>query len=367
MRVGIIGGGQLAMMLAEAAKKLEIETIVLDPNPQCSASFVCDQMIVSDYNQRENLEKLAASCDVVTYEFENVDVKCIDEINQIYQNVVQTTKPLKLSNDRLVEKEAAALSGFSPAPFADIKDESDILEFGQAHGYPLVIKTRRFGYDGKGQIVINSEADISDPAVKKISNQDAIVEKMIDLDCELSVIVIRNLKGEMRLIPSTINTHINNILFTSEISSVDVDNNIIELVTKYIDYHNLIGIITVEVFVAKDGKIYFNEIAPRPHNSGHYSIEGCNHSQFDMHLRAICNLEMPTVELIAPTMMVNVLGQDYDFAKEWYQEHKCDGLYFHDYFKQEAKANRKMAHITAVANQVDKLNEYKLIIKERNE
>ncbi len=367
MRVGIIGGGQLAMMLASAAKKLQIETVVLDPNPECSASFVCDQLIVANYDNYSSLEKLAASCDVVTYEFENVDVESIDKINEKYQNVVQTTKPLKLSNDRLVEKEAAALSGFNPAPYADIKSESDIVQFGIEYGYPLVLKTRRLGYDGKGQFVIGSEDEVADPDVKDIISQGAIIEKMIDLDYELSVIVIRNSKGEMRLIPSPINSHVNNILFASEISSVEIDNKVIELVSKYIDYHNLVGIITVEIFVAKDQNIYFNEIAPRPHNSGHYSIEGCNHSQFDMHLRAICNLEMPTVELVAPSIMVNVLGQDYEFAKEWYQTNKCEGIYFHDYFKQEAKVNRKMAHITAIGNQVNKLNEYKLVIKERNE
>ncbi|WOO89684.1 5-(carboxyamino)imidazole ribonucleotide synthase [Mollicutes bacterium LVI A0078] len=367
MRVGIIGGGQLAMMLAEAAKKLEIETIVLDPNPECSASFVCDELIVADYDSLESLKKLAEKCDVVTYEFENVDVECINQINEQYQNVVQTTKPLTLSNDRLVEKEAAESSGFSPAPFANVKTESDIKLFGAEHGYPLVIKTRRFGYDGKGQFVIKTESDITSLDVTSIINQGAVVEKMIDLDYEQSVIVIRNLKGEMRLIPSPINCHVNNILFTSTIKNPSVDKRVTNLVSKYISYHDLVGIITVEVFVAKDGSIYFNEIAPRPHNSGHYSIEGCNHSQFDMHLRAICNLPMPEVEFTDVTMMINVLGQDYQFAKDWYQEHKSDGLYFHDYFKQEPKHNRKMAHITAVGNQVEKLNEYKLVIKERNE
>ncbi len=368
MRIGIIGGGQLAMMLCEAAEKLNFETVVLDPNPDCSSKHVCTELITTNYNDSEGLDKLARECDVVTYEFENVFVDGIDQINAKYHNVVQTSRPLTLSNDRLIEKQAAAKSGFKPAPFKAISSSLELSEFATEVGYPVVLKTRRFGYDGKGQVVINDASEIEGQVVAEIIKAGAIAEQMIDLDYELSVIVIRNLAGEMKFIPSPINTHINNILFTSTIEPQTEYREVNELVAQYIEYHDLVGIITVEVFVSRDGQIYFNEIAPRPHNSGHYSIEGCNHSQFEMHLRSICNLPLPEVTVAEQTMMINVLGQDYQFAKDWYQANKCDQLYFHDYFKTEAATNRKMAHITAVGSYaVELLNQYQLVIKERNE
>lgn len=368
MQIGIIGGGQLAMMLCEAASKLGFKTIVLDPNPKCSSSFVCDRLIVSDYDDLAGLEQLAEVADVVTYEFENVDVNGIDEINDKYQNVVQTSRPLRLSNDRLVEKQAALESGFRPARFKAVSTTLEIAEFSREVGYPIVLKTRRFGYDGKGQVVIKDQEQLGSASVQEILSAGAIAEEMIDLDYELSVIAIRNKAGEMQFIPSPINTHVNNILFTSTIEKLVSYPEVEQLVTKYIEHHNLIGIITVEVFVAKDGSIYFNEIAPRPHNSGHYSIEGCDHSQFEMHIRAICNLDMPVVKVVDKSMMVNVLGQDYEFAKQWLEEHDCHGIYFHDYFKAGSSLNRKMAHITAVSEPaVSLLNEYQQVIKERNE
>lgn len=368
MQIGIIGGGQLAMMLCEAAQKLDIKTVVLDPHPKCSSSYVCDKIITCDYDDKQGLDKLGSICDVVTYEFENVSVAGLEMINDKYHNVVQGTKPLELANDRLHEKEQAAISGFKPAPFASVTCNFDITRFAKCVGYPLVLKTRKFGYDGKGQTIINSENELDNSEVESILKQGAIAEKMIDLDYETSVIVIRNNEGKIRFIPSTNNIHMNNILFTSEVSEDSISTSIIEKVKSYINYHDLVGIITVEVFVDTNGEVYFNEIAPRPHNSGHYSIEGCDHSQFEMHIRSVCNLKLPEVKLIDHSLMVNVLGQDYEFAKKWYEVNQSDGIIFHDYYKQGAATNRKMAHITAVgSSNVECLKKYSVIAKERNE
>ncbi len=368
MQIGIIGGGQLAMMLCEAASKLNFKTVVLDPNAKCSSSYVCDQLIVAAYDDINALEKLAAAVDVVTYEFENVSVTGIDYISEKYGNVVQTSLPLRLSNDRLIEKQAAVASGFKPAAFKAVEPIEQIGEFSLEVGYPIVLKTRRFGYAGKGQVVITDSNLLDLDVVGEILEAGAIAEQMIDLDYELSVIVIRNKSGQMEFIPSPINSHINNILFTSTIEGDSEYPEVKQLVKQYIEYHDLIGIITVEIFVARNGQIYFNEIAPRTHNSGHYSIEGCNHSQFEMHIRSICDLELPAVKVIDQTMMINVLGQDYEYAQAWIEANACDGIYFHDYFKQEPAINRKMAHITAVGTEAVKLlNEYQLVIKERNE
>ncbi len=368
MRIGIIGGGQLAMMLCEAANKLGHQTVVLDPNPRCSASYIADEVITCEYDDIEGLERLAEMCSVITYEFENVNIEGIDRINAKYKNVIQTSLPLKLSNDRVVEKDAAAKSGFTPAPFKAVENIDDVQSFICDHQYPVVIKTRRFGYDGKGQLVIRNITDLLLDEAKHILNSGAIVEKLIELDYELSVVAIRNQNGQVEFVPSTINTHINNILFTSVTDSERDLTKITRLVKQYLDYYNLIGIITVEVFVDKKGNIYFNEIAPRPHNSGHYSIEGTTASQFDMHIKCILNESLPKSQLVDKTMMINVLGQDYQFSKQWYSTNKCSGMYFHDYFKQEPKDNRKMAHITAVGQQaIDTLTKFSQVIKERNE
>ncbi len=355
MQVGIIGGGQLAMMLCQAAQKLKIETVVLDPNPECSCLQFADRLITCEYDDITGLTELAATCDVVTYEFENVSVDGIDTINDQFHNVIQTSKPLVLSNDRLIEKANAEESGFKPAPFASVENLTELNQFISEHGLPVVLKTRRFGYDGKGQLVIESIADIDSEDVETIIKQSAIVEKMIDLDYETSVIAIRSIKGEVKAIPSTINEHRNNILYKTTTMEDKLDERIYQLCKQYLDFHDLQGIITFEVFVSKDGQIYFNEIAPRPHNSGHYSIEGCNHSQFEMHLRAICGMELPTVEVLDTTVMINVLGQEYERALDFIATHRCDQLYFHDYFKSGAAVNRKMAHITAVGDEAIKL------------
>ncbi|WOO87850.1 5-(carboxyamino)imidazole ribonucleotide synthase [Mollicutes bacterium LVI A0039] len=366
MQIGIIGGGQLAMMLCEAASKLGYSTIVLDPNPNCSAKQFCNQLICSAYDDLSGLEQLAQTADVVTYEFENVSVAGIDHIQKLYGNVVQTSKPLILSNDRLIEKQAALESGFAPAPFAPVSSVNEVRDFASNVGYPIVLKTRKFGYDGKGQVVIKSEQELECDAAREIISSGAIAEQMIDLEFETSVIAIRSASGECQFIPSTINTHVNNILSTSQTLTDNLDPHIYELVTKYLDYHNLIGIITVEVFISRDGTVYFNEIAPRPHNSGHYSIEGCNHSQFEMHLLAITDQPLPEVKLLDQTLMVNVLGQDYQSAKDFVNNNLSPNIHFHDYFKEAAITNRKMAHITAVgASAIGLLKNYQA--KENNE
>lgn len=368
MRLAIIGGGQLGMMLCTAASKLGIETRVLDPDYACSASNTCDELIVADFNDRKSIKKLAKDCDYLTYEFENIDIEALEELKTLPVKMVQGLKPLQISTDRFVEKEAARVSGFPPVSYKRVQSLASIEEFVREHGYPAIIKTRKLGYDGKGQVVINDPLDINSRQVQEIIKVGSIIEKAVDLDYELSVIIIRNKNGETRFIPSTINKHINNILFTSHIVENGVDERIIELVYNYIEYHNLKGIITIEVFICKDGDIYFNEMAPRPHNSGHYSIEGCNHSQFEMQLRAVCELELPMVKLLDESLMVNILGQDYEFAKAWVANNQDLNIYFHDYLKTAIKHNRKMAHITAIGiDAIIKLSGFAKTIKERNE
>ncbi len=368
MQVGIIGGGQLALMLCEAAQNLGLKTAVLDPNSNCSSKNICDLFINANYDDIKAIEQLAKVCDVVTYEFENVDTKTIDYINEKYQNVIQTSKPLKLANNRIIEKEAALNSSFEPVKFSVITNRDDLQKFIFENKFPVVIKTTKFGYDGKGQMVISSDQDLDCPIVTQIISSGAVCEKYIDLNYEISIIAIRNKHGQIKLMPPAKNVHKNNILYSSTIEENEQYDEICQKVKNYITYHDLIGIITVEVFVDKNGNIYFNEMAPRPHNSGHYSIEGCNYSQFDMHLRCICDRELPNVKLLAKSKMLNVLGQNYLQSRKWIETNPIENIYFHDYGKEEVIENRKMAHITAVGHQaIEKLNEIEILFGEKNE
>lgn len=366
MQIAIIGGGQLAMMLCQSAAKYQYQTLVLDPNPNCSASSVCDQFICANYDDLAKLEQLASNADIVTYEFENISVVAIDHIDRLYNNVIQTSKPLRLSNDRLFEKQSAKVSGFSPVPFSKVSSLDCIKQFIKQVGYPVVLKTRSLGYDGKGQFIISDSDKLLDPQVLSIISSGAIVEQLIDLKYETSVIAIRNTSRQVKLLPSTINVHRDNILYSSTTIDQDLDPQIVDLVTNYLEFYDLVGIITIEVFVCCDGNIYFNELAPRPHNSGHFSIEGCNYSQYDMLLLALTGKELPEVKLVDKTMMVNVLGSDYERAKKFISLHPHPNLYFHDYYKVGVEPKRKMAHITAVGSAaISILNKY--MSKENNE
>lgn len=346
MRVGIIGGGQLGMMLAEALKKYAAYVIALDPNPLCSCKYVCDEIIVSEYNDLANLKKLADRVDVITYEFENVNAKALIYLNENY-NLPQGIRPLFDSQNRIREKENAIKNGLSPVEFYKILNEDDLLKGISEIGYPCVYKTTTLGYDGHGQVVLRSDKDL--PLVSKYLGGEGILEKYLKYDYEASVILVRDNK-EIVAFPPSYNIHKDGILDLTVAGFLDdlISEKLINKSKAFMNSCNYYGILAIEYFV-KDGEIYFNEMAPRPHNSGHYTIEGCNISQYEELARFLLKLPLIEPKLVSKTVMKNVLGEDL--------ENKCPFGFWHDYYKKESRPKRKMGHITFTNTSLDDYNQ----------
>jgi len=350
MIIGIIGGGQLGMMMAESAKKYNHTIIGLDPIKDCPLSYIADRIIVADYNDIIAMDELIELCDVVTYEFENVD---LDLIKKYQSKIPQKSEGLYYSRHRMVEKDFARDIKI-PTPKYKLYNESNMF-------FPAIIKHNTGGYDGKGQWVVKNIQDIDRLPVFKIN--ECIIEEFVNFDYEISVVITRDSFGNETIYPIPRNTHRNGILFTSEVFG-DIDTLIVSKAKKYtskiikeLDY---IGTLAVEYFVIGN-EVIFNEFAPRPHNSGHYTIEGCTVSQFDNHILAITGNEIQQTELIGPTIMINILGQDYDYLKRINDRN----VFSHMYHKELSKPNRKMGHLTIVTNsktETTKIKKY--IIKE---
>lgn len=350
--IGIIGGGQLGQMLAFSAKATGMKVIVLDPDSTCPTGQVCDRQIVAPYDDVNAIQQLAAEADVITYEFENVDLDALDAVKDVV-SIPQGTELLRITKDRIREKTFLKEHGFQTAKFAVINNEHDFQIKLEKVGFPCYLKTCEGGYDGKGQVRLNNEDDLKQTK-EILQHCPCILEKAVDFKCECSVMVGRNVDGAISVFPVSENIHRNQILHESIVparipSKVAVHAE--ETAVAIAQALDLCGILGIEMFIGNDDQVYINELAPRPHNSGHYSIEACNFSQFDIHNRAICNWPMPQIKLLQPVVMVNVLGQHVSGVRNLIFE-KLD-WHFHDYGKSEVRLNRKMGHITILTNQLD--------------
>ncbi|MBC1235244.1 5-(carboxyamino)imidazole ribonucleotide synthase [Listeria booriae] len=347
--IGIIGGGQLGRMMALAAKAMGYKVIVLDPTVDAPCAQVADEQIVANYTDLNALKELAEKSDVVTYEFENVDNDALHSIENSVR-IPQGSELLSITQDRILEKAYLESLNINLAPYAVIVDRDDIEQHINSLGYPAVLKTTQGGYDGKGQYVIQSEEDI-DKAVELLRFGTCVLEAWIPFEREVSVIVARNSEGQIETFPVAENDHKNNILHTTVVPAALDEESIHEaeaIAVKLAEYLHLEGVLAVEMFVTGSGAIYVNELAPRPHNSGHYTIEACNISQFTQHIRAIAGLPLLKPELLRPAMMINILGQHVDGVNEVLAEHP--DWFVHYYGKQEAKIDRKMGHITVLSD-----------------
>lgn len=349
--IGIIGGGQLGQMMALDAKQTGMKVIVLDPTPACPAGQVADAQIVAPYADVKAIEELARRSDVLTYEFENVDLKALEDVaDKVY--VPQGTHLLYTTKNRIREKTFLRDAGLKTAPFMAVKDMADLKKAVERIGYPSVLKTCEGGYDGHGQEVLHSEDDLTKCA-GILSTKDAILEGWVPFKLECSVMVARNENGEVTVFPVSENIHHDEILHLSIVPariSPELQEKAKQMAVKIAHAINLRGILGVEMFVTADGQIYINELAPRPHNSGHYSIEACNFSQFAVHNRAICNWPLPKIDLLKPVVMVNVLGQHVAGVRQ--QIAKQPDWHFHDYGKAEIRHNRKMGHVTILTDDI---------------
>jgi 5-(carboxyamino)imidazole ribonucleotide synthase len=351
MKVGILGGGQLGQMLAEAARNLSIETVVLDPKPDAVAGQIT-RLIEADWVDPVALDELAA-CDVVTYEFENVPAAAVE---RLITDVAVHPSPdaLAFSGDRIVEKNLFRELGIETAPFAQVDTRSDLDRAVSKIGLPAVLKTRRFGYDGKGQAVLRSAADIEE-GWARLGEQALILEGFVPFDREVSILAARGLNGEMRYWPATENVHIDGILHISRAPATEVSeallasaDAILEAVMARLDY---VGVLVVEFFQVGD-RLVANEMACRVHNSGHWTIEGAPTSQFENHMRAVAGLPLGAAETTGYSAMINLVSEIPSLES---LEGRRD-IFLHVYGK-AAAPGRKLGHITIVAESLGSLEE----------
>ena len=344
--LGILGGGQLGKMIAQEASKLGIRTCVYDPNKK-SPAFQNANLVISDlYTNKKSLKKLINNTDKITYEFENIPLESLNLLKkkrQIYPGL----KALRYSQDRLLEKRFIFNLGISVAPFYKINKFTDINRALKKLNGSAILKTRKLGYDGKGQYLIknNRIPNIQD----KIEKNKYIIEGLINFKKEISVIVIRSKDGKVECFEPSENKHKNGILretiFPSKISK-KIKNKAKDIALKIANSLNVIGIIAVEMFINENDKIIVNEIAPRPHNSGHWTINACNISQFEALVRVIFDMPIPKIKYYHSCKMVNILGENYDII----EKSLClKNHIVHIYGKDEIKKSRKLGHINILS------------------
>lgn len=350
--IGIIGGGQLGRMMTFSAKEAGFRVIVLEPAPDSPAGQVADEQIVAAYDDRTALARLAEKSDVITYEFENIDYEALDWLTK-KAFIPQGSELIKVTQDRILEKQALTDAGVKVAPYAVIRNEKDLQQKLEKIGFPCVLKTSRGGYDGKGQYVIKEAQDVQE-AAQLLTHGPCVLEAWIPFEKEISVVMARSIEGELNCFPIGENIHVNNILHETIVPArilPHLKGKIVELARKIANQLNLVGTLAVELFLTEDGQLYVNELAPRPHNSGHYTIEACNISQFGQHIRAVCGWPLQDSKLLKSAVMINVLGQHVDGVIREIPQRTDWAVHF--YGKNEAKHNRKMGHVTILTENVE--------------
>ncbi|WP_424766994.1 5-(carboxyamino)imidazole ribonucleotide synthase [Paenibacillus sp. sgz302251] len=359
--IGILGGGQLGRMMAHAGSAMGYRFVALDPVQDAPAGQVAEQ-IVAAYDDREAARKLANCSDVITYEFENVDAE-VAAMLMAESYVPQGSELLYTTQHRLREKRAIEAAGVKVAPYSEIRSVDELYEAVAAFGTPCVLKTAMGGYDGKGQWVIRSEEEIPE-AYETLARAGVqlVLEQFIRFDKEISVIAARSPQGEIKAFPAAENIHVDNILHLSIVPariSEDVQREAEKLAMRIAEGLGVVGLIAVELFYTADGELFVNELAPRPHNSGHYTMEACRTSQFEQHVRAVCNLPLGDTALLSPVVMVNVLGQHVEpllermASRDEAAERLKIAPKVHLYGKKDAVIKRKMGHVNVLAESTD--------------
>jgi L-seryl-tRNA(Ser) seleniumtransferase len=356
-RIGIIGGGQLGLMLSEAARAMGYAAItVLDPTPQCPASVIADQ-IQGNLKDPTALHQLAQRADILTYEIEHINTQALQTLQDEGIKIYPSPQLLAIIQNKYEQKVFLSRHDIPVAPFMSIDTPDDIEKAVQAWGYPLVLKTKKDAYDGRGNARINGHQDIV-AAVKKLGERELYVEQCLDLDKELGLMIARNERGESVTHPIVEMIHIRDICQTVLAPAAIANSAVIEaqaIGQRAIEALDGIGIFGIEFFLDQAGKIWLNEIAPRPHNLGHYTIEACRTSQFTQHLRAVTNLSLTSTEMLYPAAaMENILGTHNGPADpHWQTDSNHPHIFVHLYGKRKTKIDRKMGHITVVGDSLE--------------
>jgi 5-(carboxyamino)imidazole ribonucleotide synthase len=349
--VGVVGGGQLGRMFTMRARSMGYKVVVLDPDAQSPAGAVADRHIRAAYEDTRALVELSATCAAVTTEFENVPANTLETLGR--SSIVRPpAAAVAITQDRIAEKTFLRTHGFATAPYRGIEDKRRIPEAIRALPLPAILKTNRLGYDGKGQAVVTNEAEAVE-AFERFGQVACILESRLALECELSVIVARGADGAVATFPVAENRHVAGILDTSIVPARIPDalaTQARETATKVAEALEYVGVLAVELFVV-EGQLVVNEMAPRPHNSGHYTMDACSVDQFEQQLRTLCGLPVAEPWLLSPVVMVNLLGDLWTGGEpRWEEALKRPGVRLHLYGKAEPRAGRKMGHLNCLAS-----------------
>ena len=350
--VGVVGGGQLGRYFVLEARRLGYHTWVLDPDANAPAMQLAEHCLVAAYDDAAALQQLGQACDAVTVEFENVPAKSLELLDTLCR-VAPSADSIRVAQDRDLEKKTAQKYGLSPVPYATISATTDIPAAMASVSFPAILKTSRLGYDGKGQHVCHNQQELMD-AFDAVGQAECVLEQRVDLLAEVSVVLARRPDGEIAVFPLSRNVHVGGILSTSTVPS-GLDSQLLSsaenLARKLADGLDYVGVLAVEFFIDREGKVLFNEMAPRPHNSGHYTLDATVTSQFEQQLRALCNLPLGDTKLLSPVSMINVLGDVWsDADPDWLWMFAQAGVHLHLYGKSEARAGRKMGHINCLSD-----------------
>lgn len=351
--IGMVGGGQLGRMFAIAAMQMGYRVVVFCGNALEPAAQVADRVETGDLDDESAVERFASQCDVITLEFENIPAQTMQWCER-FAATYPSHQVLATTQDRLIEKQTFADAGLAVTPFAKVDSSESLRNFASEHGWPVVVKTARSGYDGKGQYRIDQ-----DRAAEDVPWQSAdawIAEKWIPFQRECSVIVARSTLGEVSVFPAFENEHRNHILDVSVCPSSLGDKQDAlarRIASRAAEVLGLVGVLCVELFVVDDQTLMINEVAPRPHNSGHLTIEACHCSQFEQHVRAVCGLPLGSTALrVGGASMANLLGDLWQHASGkpcWDRAVAVPGVSLHLYGKSDPHCGRKMGHLTATA------------------
>ncbi|MDQ7061413.1 MAG: 5-(carboxyamino)imidazole ribonucleotide synthase [Sulfurimonas sp.] len=354
LKLGIIGGGQLGKIMSQKAKKMGFHVTILDPTFNCPAAQVSDKHIIGDFHDSKKLEQLVQESDVTTFELEHVDTTVLKELYDNGHNIHPSPYVIELIQNKYEQKKLLDKKGIPIPAYKNVKKDEDLSAF----GFPVIQKVKLGGYDGKGVQILRIEADLD-----KALPTESFIEELVDIDKELAIIVARNIEGEIKCYPVVemlFDERINicDIVLAPANISKEIEKKSIEIAIASVKALEGVGIFGVELFLTSQGEILVNEIAPRPHNSGHYTVEACATSQFEQMIRAVTNLPLGSTKLISPAVMINVLGEEgYEgepFIHGIHDTLEIPELSFHFYGKTFTKPFRKMGHITVLDDDINK-------------
>ena len=353
--IGVMGSGQLGRMFAMAARRMGYRVHIFSPEQGSPAGQLADREVAAPYRDEKAVRAFAREVDLITFEFENIPLETIEWAASECE-VRPAGSVLHLAQHRLREKDFLSSAGIPVAPYRAVRSAAELSAGLEEIGRPAILKSAAFGYDGKGQQLIVSDNDV-DKIWEARSGDELILERAIDFEKEVSMIVARDPDGATATFPLCENLHRNHILDLTVVPA-RVDDSTKQaaagLATAIAEKMELVGLLAVEMFLERDGELLVNELAPRPHNSGHWTIEGCNTSQFEQHVRAVCRLPLGSTEIIQPAAMANLLGDLwYNGEPDWAAALKIEDVHLHLYGKQEPRPGRKMGHLTALASSAE--------------